>query len=48
MLALRFAELVRQFLFTRRDIATIAKPPPTNPSSPRPTSSPAQLDFCYG
>jgi putative transposase len=48
MLALRFAELVRQFLFTRRDIATIAKPPPTNPSRPRPTSSPAQLDFCYG
>ena len=48
MLALRFAELVRQFLFTRRDIATITKPPPTNPSRPKPRSSPAQLDFCYG
>lgn len=47
MLALRFAELVRQFLFTRRDLATIAKPPPTNPSRPKPTSFPAQLDFCY-
>jgi putative transposase len=48
MLALRFAELVRQFLFTRRAIATIAKPPPINPSQPKPTSSPDQMEFCYG
>jgi putative transposase len=48
MLALRFAELVRQFLFTRRHVATITKPPPTNPSRSKPTSSPAQLAFCYG
>jgi hypothetical protein len=33
MLALRFAELVRQFLFTRRAIATITKPPPTTPAN---------------
>jgi putative transposase len=48
MLALRFAELVRQFLFTRREVATITKPPPTNPSRPKPITSPAQLDFSYG
>jgi IS4 transposase len=48
MLAIRFAELVRQFLFARRDIATITKPPPTNPSRPKPIGSPDQLDFCYG
>jgi IS4 transposase len=48
MLALRFAELVGQFLFTRRDIATIAKPPPSNPSNPKPRRTPDQLEFCYG
>jgi putative transposase len=48
MLALRFAELVRQFLFTRRQIATITKPPPINPSKPKPTNSHGQMDFCYG
>src|SRR5579863_4428746 len=47
MLPLRFAELVRQFLFTRRTIATIATPPPVNPSRPRPPISPGQLEFCY-
>lgn len=47
MLALRFAELVRQFLFTRRPIATITKPPPVNASHPKPPSSLGQLEFCY-
>jgi len=47
-LPLRFAELVRQFLFTRRDVATIAKPPPTNPSKPKPRTVPNQIEFCYG
>lgn len=47
MLALRFAELVRLFLFTRRPIATITKPPPVNASHPKPPSSPDQREFCY-
>lgn len=48
MLPLRFAELVNQFLFTRRALATITKPPPTNPSRPQPRTSPNQFEFCYG
>lgn len=48
MLPLRFAELIGQFLFTRRSIAQIDKPPPINPSKPKPRSSPDQLEFCYG
>ena len=48
VLPLRFAQLVRQFLFTRRSIATITKPPPTNPSRPKPRTSPDQIEFCYG
>jgi IS4 transposase len=47
ILALRFTELVRQFLFTRRAIATIAKPPPVNASHAKPLSSLGQLEFCY-
>jgi putative transposase len=47
MLPLRFAELIRQFLFTRRSIATITKPPPVNPSKPKLHSPPGQLEFCY-
>ena len=47
MLAIRFAELVSQFLFTRRSIATITKPPPVNPSYAKPRCSPDQLEFCY-
>jgi putative transposase len=46
MLPLRLAELVRQFLFTRRTIATINKPPPVNPSK-RQRASPNQLELCY-
>jgi putative transposase len=47
MLPLRFAELVRQFLFTRRPIATIARPPPVNASHAKPRSGRDQLEFCY-
>lgn len=47
MLALRFAELIRLLLFTRRSIAAIAQPPPTNPSYAKPRCSPDQLEFCY-
>lgn len=48
MLPLRLAELVRQFLFTRRSIAIITKPPPINPSNRRSRTSPNQFEFCYG
>ena len=47
MPALRFAELVCQFLFTRRTIAKIDKPPPVNPSTRTPKGSPNQMEFCY-
>lgn len=47
MLPLRFAELVRQFLFTRRSLAVIDKPPPVNPSRTKPKGSPHQIEFCY-
>ena len=48
MLPLRLAELISQFLFTRRSIAAIDKPPPVNPSIRKPRTSPDQLEFCYG
>jgi putative transposase len=44
---LRVAELVCQFLFARRPIATIDKPPPVHPNKPQPRFSPHQLAFCY-
>jgi putative transposase len=47
MPALRLAELVCQFLFARRPIAKIDKPPPVNPSTSQPKFSPDQLEFCY-
>ena len=47
MLPLRLAELVSQFLFTRRSIATITKPPPINPSKRQQRISPTQLELCY-
>ena len=43
--ALRLAELVRQFLFARRPIAEINKPPAR---IAKPKSSPHQLEFRYG
>src|ERR1700688_1708596 len=47
MPALRLAELVCQRLFTRRPIAEIDKPPPSNPSTRQSKSSPDQLALCY-
>lgn len=47
MLPLRFAQLVRLLLFTRRSLAAIAKPPPINPSCAKPRCSPDQMEFCY-
>ncbi len=48
MLPLRLAELVSQFLFTRRSIAAIDRPPSSNPSRPKPRNSTGQMEFCYG
>lgn len=45
--ALRLAELICQFLFARRPIAKIDKPPPLNPRTAQPRFSPNQLQFCY-
>lgn len=47
MLPIRFAELVGQFIFSRRPIAQIQHPPPVNPSARSPRSSPDQLEICY-
>ena len=47
MPALRLAELVCQFIFSRKTIAQIDKPPPVNPSKPKPITSPNQLELCY-
>jgi IS4 transposase len=47
MLPLRLADHVRQFLFTRRPLAAITKPPPVNASHAKPQNSPDQLEFCY-
>ena len=47
MPALRFAELICQFLLTRRTIAHIDKPPPANASRRKALRSPGQMEFCY-
>ncbi|MGD0720355.1 MAG: IS4 family transposase, partial [Roseiarcus sp.] len=44
---LRFTDLVGQFLFERRQIADIERPPPVNPSAKRDRSSTNQLSFSY-
>ena len=44
---LRLAELVCQFLFARRPIAKIDKPPPLHPTPARAKLSPDQLEFSY-
>ena len=46
--ALRPAELIGQFLFTRRTIAQIDKPPPINPSQRQLRPCHDQLELCYG
>ena len=48
MLPLRLAELVSQFLFTRRSLTTIDKPPPINPSRRKCKTPLHQIEFCYG
>jgi hypothetical protein len=47
MLPRRLAELVSQFLFTRRSITSIDKPPPINPSRRQQTASPDQMELRY-
>lgn len=47
MLPIRFAEMVRHFLFSRRPIAQIDKPPRCNPSKPKPKPISNQIEFCY-
>jgi IS4 transposase len=44
---LRFTELVMQFLFERRRIDAIDKPPPVNPNRRRDRTSPDQIGFAY-
>jgi len=44
---IRFAQLVAQGLFMRKDIDRIDKPPPVNPSSRLLEANPDQLRFCY-
>jgi putative transposase len=43
----RFTELVNLFIFSRRSIAAIDKPPPVNPSQRRDRSVPNQIAFAY-
>jgi putative transposase len=47
MRPIRLAELVRQFLFTRRPIATIDEPPRIDPSQRKSGNSLDQMEFCY-
>src|SRR5262245_17419071 len=44
---IRLAQLVSQFVFSRRMIAQIDKPPPVNPSKRRERRCPDQMEFCY-
>ena len=44
---IRFAELVAANLFIRKPLARIDKPPEVNPSHPRPTIGPGQMEFRY-
>jgi putative transposase len=44
---LRFTDLVRKFLFERRKLAAIEKPPHVHPNRKRDRNSPNQMSFCY-
>ena len=44
---LRFHDLVAQFIFERRNLAAIDKPPPVNPSKRRDRTVPNQIAFAY-
>lgn len=45
--SLRLAELVCQFIFARKPIAQIDRPPPVNPNKRSNHVSPNQMAFCY-
>ena len=47
MSILRFTDLVAQFIFERRNLAAIDKPPPVNPSKRRDRSVANQMGFTY-
>jgi putative transposase len=47
MSILRFRDLVAQFIFERRNIAAIDKPPPVNPSKRRDRTVPNQMSLAY-
>ena len=44
---LRFTDLVRKFLFERRKLAAIEKPPAVHPNRKSDRTSPNQMSFCY-
>ena len=44
---LRFTDLVRKFLFDRRSLAAIDKPPTVHLNRKRDRNSPNQMSFCY-
>jgi putative transposase len=45
---LRFTDMVAAFLFARRQIAAIDKPPPVNPTLRSQQTDPNQMSFIYG
>lgn len=47
MLPIRLAQLVSQFLFSRRTLAQIDKPPPLNSSKRKERTCPDQMEFGY-
>lgn len=47
MPAIRFAELVKACIFSRKAIARIDKPPEVHPAKAFPRFSPDQMQFCY-
>jgi putative transposase len=47
MSILRFRDLVAQFIFERRNIAAIEKPPPVNPSKRRDRTVANQMSLAY-
>lgn len=48
VLPLRFTELVRHFLFTRRTLAEIGRPPPPNSTRYKPMRFLPEMRACYG
>ena len=45
--SMRFTDLVAQFIFERRNLAAIDKPPPVNPSTRRDRTVANQMAFTY-